>query len=289
MFLIDFVCCFCQEYHDDETYMVVSDIKKISMHYLKSSCIYDLLAIIPFTSILSLYQPKPTIRLNKEGIGIAEHIFNITLKKEGLTDEIIRKFRLIKLLRVPRLFELLNVDRFKKFIKEYYNHKLSESVKQNKDGDNYPILKSLMIVKIYMVARLAMIIATASFFLGIIWHIIVVDLLEDKLSNPGDPYSVLKPSFKCNFQADPDDGKFRALVKVWYFSLTTLSTIGYGDYSPLSTDERLISILILLLGVMMFSFIMSQFIEILMNYQSLWQVGSHRDLSKWISLLSRFN
>ena len=252
MFLIDFICCFCQEYNDDETYMVVSDIKKISMHYLKSSCFFDLLAMIPFTTIFKLsHDPSQTI------LGL----------HAGHTS---RKFRLIKLLRVPRLFELLNVDRFKKFIKEYYNHKLSESVKKNDDGDNYPILKSLMIVKIYMVARLAMIIATASFFLGIIWHIIVVDLLEEQHTNPKDPSSDLKPSFKIKLQSDTDEDTFRALVKVWYFSLTTLSTIGYGDYSPLSTDERLISILILLLGVMMFSFIMSQFIEILMNYQSLW-------------------
>jgi len=42
-------------------------------------------------------------------------------------------------------------------------------------------------------------------------------------------------------------------------------------------------------GVTMFSFIMGQFIEILINYKSLWEVGYHKDLSKWIALLSRFN
>jgi len=26
-----------------------------------------------------------------------------------------------------------------------------------------------------------------------------------------------------------------------------------------------------------------------MNYQKLWQVGQHKDLSKWVNLLSRFN
>jgi hypothetical protein len=26
-----------------------------------------------------------------------------------------------------------------------------------------------------------------------------------------------------------------------------------------------------------------------MNYKSLWKVGHHKDLSKWIALLSRFN
>ena len=144
-----------------------------------------------------------------------------------------------------------------------------------------------MIVKIYMVARLAMIIWTASFFLGIIWHIIVMDLFQDEYKDPSNPSKGLKSSFKSGL--DGNENWFRSLTQVWYFSLTTLSSIGYGDYSPQSTNERIISVLILLLGVMMFSFIMSQFIEILMNYQSLWQVGNSRDLSKWISLLSRFN
>lgn len=76
---------------------------------------------------------------------------------------------------------------------------------------------------------------------------------------------------------------------MWYFAITTLSTIGYGDFSPQSKEERLIAITILLFGVTMFSFIMSQFIEILLNYNSLSQFGHHKDLSKWIALLSRFN
>lgn len=34
---------------------------------------------------------------------------------------------------------------------------------------------------------------------------------------------------------------------------------------------------------------MGQFIEILMNYKSLWKIGNHEDLQKWIALLSRYN
>tara|TARA_B110000305_G_C19152659_1_gene498811 strand:+ start:442 stop:651 length:210 start_codon:yes stop_codon:yes gene_type:complete len=34
---------------------------------------------------------------------------------------------------------------------------------------------------------------------------------------------------------------------------------------------------------------MGQFIEILMNYKSLWKQGDHKNLSAWIALLSRFN
>lgn len=54
LFFLDFCFCFCQEYKDEETYTVVSDIKKIAKHYLKGSCIFDLLANIPFELFFTL-------------------------------------------------------------------------------------------------------------------------------------------------------------------------------------------------------------------------------------------
>ena len=52
-----------------------------------------------------------------------------------------------------------------------------------------------------------------------------------------------------------------------YFALTTLSTVGYGDYFPISNEERLFAILIMLGGVAFFSYIMGSFIEILSTYE----------------------
>jgi hypothetical protein len=90
-------------------------------------------------------------------------------------------------------------------------------------------------------------------------------------------------------EVDYNDRPTDVLVKVFYFALTTLSTIGYGDFSPISTLERGVGAFVLLCGVAVFSFIIGQFIVILLNYQSLWIVGYHKDLSQWIALLSRFN
>lgn len=45
----------------------------------------------------------------------------------------------------------------------------------------------------------------------------------------------------------------------------------------------------MLIGVAVFSLVMGQFIDILMNYKKLEAVGEGKDLSKWIALLSRFN
>ena len=48
LFCLDFIFCFCQEYKDEELYTVVNDIKKIAKHYIKGSCLFDFLAIVPF-------------------------------------------------------------------------------------------------------------------------------------------------------------------------------------------------------------------------------------------------
>ena len=79
------------------------------------------------------------------------------------------------------------------------------------------------------------------------------------------------------------------MIKVWYWAITTLSTIGYGDLAPITAKEKITGCFLFLTGVSVFSFIMGQFIDILINYKSLWEVGSHKDLTKWIALLARFN
>ena len=80
---------------------MVSDIKKIAKHYLKGSCIFDLLAIIPF-----------------------ELFFTMGNNVGGDAQKASRMFKMIKFFRIPRLFELLNVDRVKSSINDYYNKRL---------------------------------------------------------------------------------------------------------------------------------------------------------------------
>lgn len=79
------------------------------------------------------------------------------------------------------------------------------------------------------------------------------------------------------------------LVVVWYYAITTLSTIGFGDFSPKSVQEKLLGAFILMLGVAVFSIIMNNLMDILRDLKSIDQVGDHKDLSKWIAMLSKFN
>ena len=107
------VFCFFQEYKDDEVLVIISDVKLISINYLKGSCFLDLLACVPFSYLLG--DPTTVDAANKD-----------------------RLFMLLKLLRFPRLLDLLEVDR----VKEIINQSLREKARINQEP--FPIIKALM-------------------------------------------------------------------------------------------------------------------------------------------------
>jgi hypothetical protein len=74
-----------------------------------------------------------------------------------------------------------------------------------------------------------------------------------------------------------------------YFALTTLSTVGYGDYHPISDLEMIITSLVMLGGVAFFSYIMGNFIEIITNYDAkMGTLDKSDELNTWITSLERF-
>lgn len=146
LFLIDLFCCFCEEYMDEETFTDVSEVKTIAIHYLKSSFIFDVLAILPF-----------------------EYIFPTSVKPPS------RLWRLMKLLRIPRLSKLQDVEKFKGIVNEYYQKQLEHNIARN-DETPYPIMYVLTIVQFYKIFQLVLLIFACSYFLGILWHIYTKDL-----------------------------------------------------------------------------------------------------------------
>ena len=75
-----------------------------------------------------------------------------------------------------------------------------------------------------------------------------------------------------------------------YFTLSTLSTIGYGDLVPKNTSERIFVIFIILFGVAMFSYVLGEFNDLIISYNSrhaYLNIGSNLD--SWILLLKKFS
>ena len=151
-------------------------------------------------------------------------------------------------------------------------------------------------VYFYRILRLNIFAVFIFYFIGCAWYFICF-LIEEEKKSSGD--STTRTFISYNkmgklTKAELDNGEkemdvYKKLIISCYFALTTLSTVGYGDYYPVSNIERIIAVLIMLGGVAFFSFIMSNFIEIISNYEKkMGAVDKSGDLHNWLILLSRF-
>ena len=71
--------------------------------------------------------------------------------------------------------------------------------------------------------------------------------------------------------------------------MTTLTTVGFGDYSPFNYIEIIVDIIFMFMGVVVFSYIMSSVINIIQNENKKMSLDNQsRDLKRWLTLLTRF-
>jgi hypothetical protein len=73
-----------------------------------------------------------------------------------------------------------------------------------------------------------------------------------------------------------------------YYSFTTLTTVGFGDFAPQSDAERIFISIGLVLGVSIFSYILSDFLEMVTNWLK-YTDGKDDELDKFLGLLKAFN
>ena len=98
-----------------------------------------------------------------------------------------------------------------------------------------------------------------SYFLGIMW-IIMCELHEDYVLDVNfkthPDVDSLEPNFITYFNLQHKSATDLVIITT-YFSLTSLTTIGLGDFRPTNDLERLVCAFILLFGVSIFSYIMN--------------------------------
>jgi hypothetical protein len=110
--------------------------------------------------------------------------------------------------------------------------------------------------------KLVIILTGCSYFTGIIWYIFC-DLTSLLMQGNVDPYDPIHPgNFFIGYELE-EQSKDRITIILTYFSFTTLSTIGLGDYHPKSDYERIFCAIIMMTGVIVFSTIMSIFLGII--------------------------
>ena len=107
-----------------------------------------------------------------------------------------------------------------------------------------------------------MIILGISYFIGIIFYIFA-DLTNDiKLETPLGFDSDYYQNFIDYYSINNHNSFEKGLIMI-YYAFTSLSTVGFGDYVPRSDSERLFISMVLLFGVLTFSYVMGNFIQII--------------------------
>jgi hypothetical protein len=80
-----------------------------------------------------------------------------------------------------------------------------------------------------------------------------------------------------------------ALISL-YYSFTTLSTIGFGDFHPKDNVERIFCAIIMVGGVMVFSYIMGNFVDMIKSYEIMnGDIDDGDNLSKFFGLMKKYN
>ena len=120
------------------------------------------------------------------------------------------------------------------------------------------ITMQYVMLYVYKIVRLIVLAVVITYFIGCAWWGLCTQFDKEVKGPSFEHYN------KESFYAENDKkNHVKALIVSCYFALATLSTVGYGDFYPISNIERIIAVIIMLGGVAFFSYIMGNFIEIL--------------------------
>ena len=134
---------------------------------------------------------------------------------------------------------------------------------------------------IYKIFRLLLIDLIITYFLAILLYIVSSQL------NPAGTTNTFLNNMNWSFNGLT---VYETVVRCMYFIMTTLTTVGYGDFYPFSNAERIYIIFVQLIGVSFYSYIMGNFIEVISSYEKkVGIVDKGSELENWLTYLTRFN
>ena len=96
--------------------------------------------------------------------------------------------------------------------------------------------------------------------------------------------------FFTKFEGLQTNGTSYNCAAFTYFAFTTLSTVGLGDFYPVNATERAVWSVVLLSGVLVFSYIMGSFLKLLDSYKLVEAENEDsRNLLRFFGLMKKFN
>jgi len=170
-------------------------------------------------------------------------------KSEDTNEMVYVSLKLIRLVRIPRIIGLLDLSKINSVV---------ETIFSGQTRSKKVVFQQIM-KNVYKVFSLILLTIIITYFVGCTFYLI------SSIQNDPNLFNLGIETYITRNNLDNEDAIYR-LITSCYFSITTLSTVGYGDLSPVSDTEKLVGIVIMIGGVAFFSYIMGQFIEIISNF-----------------------
>ena len=140
-------------------------------------------------------------------------------------------------------------------LKQQVNNENKANIQGN--GERSEISTLIKISFFIKTLRILIILAYISIMFGLLWYIFCDFVLAYQTKNV--PEDEDDPALTENFLTyfgliDIPDTKHQ-MSALTYFAFTTLSTVGFGDYHPRNSKERILGALLMLFGVMVNSIV----------------------------------
>jgi len=218
-------------------------------------------------------------------------------------------FYFIKTMRLSKGIEKIQIGRLMRYFKNLYISYIEGKIARDASiGEarliDYNFIEGMLMISFTLkTIKLFIIIITFSFYFAMLFKILLEiehDLYAGVEVGPGEIY--YDPSQEINDCDDSSIGYFtkcyalgtmstyNEFILLLYYSFTSLSTVGFGDYHPKSNLERFVIAFFLLFGVAIFSYIMSILIGIIEQFKNLNEpLDEGEQLNSFLNIIRKFN
>jgi hypothetical protein len=182
------------------------------------------------------------------------------------------------------MFKNYKLKKLKEYI-EYYPER-GQCKNFNHTNNDHIIIMSLFL----RLNELSMLMIYLSFFFAIVWfascEVFYDFYFEDGYFDQKGHSDFIRTFDLNNGEKSP----FLIMVTCMYFMSTSLSTVGLGDIYAVTSAERVLCIVLLFIGVILFSYIMNQVIDVIYKYHMYFDDNEDEEkLTLFIGTLVKFN
>lgn len=243
---LDILFNFITSYSDKESFVQEYSLRKIAFNYLRyGTFVMDAIATMPFSLL-------------------------------GNDPDYVQDILILKLLRI---IKISNDDALEKQIVLLMNLSLTNDMSRSERINQ--AIRTRAFSRIFKLFSMSLI---GIYLSGCLWYRFSSSWQAAFI--PNDPSSYYFVNRFGQFDIDENlSSVAKIIVTLMYFMLTTLSTVGFGDFYPSSIMEKIMGIFIEVVGVSIFAILMNEFIDAVIQKENSSETDKELMLANWFAII----